>query len=40
MLPAVPEQEGTLIGTWIAGSLAVDVGYAIVDQLDGVVSRK
>jgi hypothetical protein len=39
MPPAVPEEEGTLLGAQITRSFAVDVGDAVADQLDGVAGR-
>src|SRR4030095_375936 len=39
MFPAVPEEEGTLFGTQITGSSAIDVRHVVVEQLDGIVGR-
>src|SRR5438309_2469080 len=37
--PAVSEKQGPFLGAQITGSLAVDMGHAVADQLDGIVGR-
>src|SRR4029453_3497237 len=39
MFPAVPEEEGTLFGTQITRSSAIDVGHLVAEPLDGIVGR-